>query len=352
MSAAYDAPFPDDTHQAGLRQLTGLLPLTRNDPGAAIGRATMAALGRFERPFLTAYSDGDPATAGWDAVFQDHVPGAAGQAHTRIAGAGHFLQEQRGDELGRVVADFIAANPRSRSGGAVTPDRSDIRPERGSRVPACTRRGGMVMATLVMAGSLALAIGTGARPARATTTSSSAPGAATTTPAPPATVWLCRPGMADDPCTPSLTMTDTTPSGRTLGVVKVQRASQPKIDCFYVYPTVSDQKTPNADLTVDPTERSIALYQAAQYSRDCRVFAPMYRQLTISAITGPTTAAESTLAYDGVLQAWNTYLHKYNDGRGVVLIGHSQGSFVSAPTHDVARSIPSRRCGACWSPRC
>jgi haloalkane dehalogenase len=111
-AAAYDAPFPDDTHKAGLRQLTGLLPLTRNDPGAAIGRATMAALARFEGPFLTAYSDGDPATAGWDAVFQDHVPGAAGQAHSRIAGAGHFLQEQRGDELGRVVADFIAANPR------------------------------------------------------------------------------------------------------------------------------------------------------------------------------------------------------------------------------------------------
>jgi haloalkane dehalogenase len=112
VAAAYDAPFPDSSHQAGLRQLTGLLPLTRNDPGAAIGRSTMAALGRFERPFLTAYSDGDPATAGWDAVFQDHVPGAAGQAHTRITGAGHFLQEQRGDELGRVVADFIASTPR------------------------------------------------------------------------------------------------------------------------------------------------------------------------------------------------------------------------------------------------
>jgi len=112
VAAAYDAPFPDDSHKAGLRQLTGLLPLTRNDPGAAMGRATMAALARFDRPFLTAYSDGDRATAGWDAVFQDHVPGAAGQAHTRIAGAGHFLQEQRGDELGRVVADFIASNPR------------------------------------------------------------------------------------------------------------------------------------------------------------------------------------------------------------------------------------------------
>jgi hypothetical protein len=190
-----------------------------------------------------------------------------------------------------------------------------------------TRRGGTLVATWMVAGALALVLGTGVGPAGATTTSS-VPGAATTEPAPLGTVWLCRPGMADDPCTPKLTTTDTTPSGRTLGVVKVQPAHHPKIDCFYVYPTVSDQKTPNADLTVDPTERSIALYQAAQYSRDCRVYAPMYRQLTISAIAAPTTAAESTLAYDGVLQAWNTYLHKYNDGRGVVLIGHSQGSFV------------------------
>jgi haloalkane dehalogenase len=112
VSAAYDAPFPDPSHQAGLRQLTGLLPLTRNDPGAAIGRSTMAALARFERPFLTLYSDGDPATSGWDSVFQERVPGAAGQPHATIGGAGHFLQEQRGEELGQRVADFIAANPR------------------------------------------------------------------------------------------------------------------------------------------------------------------------------------------------------------------------------------------------
>ena len=109
--AAYDAPFPDPRYKAGLRQMTGLLPLTRNDPGAAIGRATMAALARFERPFLTAYSDGDPATAGWEQVFQEWVPGAVGQAHTRIAGAGHFLQEQKGEELARVVAEFVAATP-------------------------------------------------------------------------------------------------------------------------------------------------------------------------------------------------------------------------------------------------
>ncbi len=143
-----------------------------------------------------------------------------------------------------------------------------------------------------------------------------------------ATVWLCRPGMADDPCTPGLTTTRTTPSGKVLDVSTPKAAAHPVIDCFYVYPTVSDQKTGNADLTVDPTERSIALYQAARFSSECRVFAPMYRQLTISAINGQATTAESALAYGDVKQAWTTYLHQYNHGRGVVLIGHSQGSFL------------------------
>ncbi|MCX6479852.1 MAG: alpha/beta hydrolase, partial [Mycobacterium sp.] len=96
--------------KAGLRQLTALVPLTRNDPGAAIGRATMAALAGWEKPFLTAYSDGDPPTRGWETIFARHVPGAAGQPHTTIAGAGHFVQEQQGERLGRIVAEFIAAN--------------------------------------------------------------------------------------------------------------------------------------------------------------------------------------------------------------------------------------------------
>ena len=106
--AAYDAPFPDRSYKAGLRQLTSLLPLTRNDPGAVIGRATMAALERWQRPFLTAFSDGDEATRGWERVFQRRVPGAQGQPHTTIRGAGHFLQEQAGEELGRVIARFAA----------------------------------------------------------------------------------------------------------------------------------------------------------------------------------------------------------------------------------------------------
>ena len=87
--------------------MTALIPLTRNDPGARIGRRDHARSGAVGRPFLTAYSDGDPATRGWEAVFQGRVPGARGQAHVTISGAGHFLQEERGEQLGRVVADFV-----------------------------------------------------------------------------------------------------------------------------------------------------------------------------------------------------------------------------------------------------
>lgn len=106
--AAYDAPFPDRSFTAGLRQMTALIPLTRNDPGAVIGRETMTVLGEWRRPFLTAYSDGDPATRGWDKVFAEHVPGAKGHPHTTVTGAGHFIQEQRGHELGRIITEFVA----------------------------------------------------------------------------------------------------------------------------------------------------------------------------------------------------------------------------------------------------
>jgi haloalkane dehalogenase len=115
--AAYDAPFPDRSYKAGLRQLTALVPLTRNDPGAKIGRATMAALEQWHRPFLTAYSDGDPATRGWEAVFQERIPGAKGQDHTTITGASHFVQEQQGEQLGHVIPRFVR-NAGPDAGGA------------------------------------------------------------------------------------------------------------------------------------------------------------------------------------------------------------------------------------------
>ena len=111
--AAYDAPFPDPSFTAGMRQMTALIPLTGTDPGARMGRATMEALGNWDRPFLTAYSDGDPATRGWETVLRDTVPGAAGHAHPTIRGAGHFVPEERGEELGRIVADFAEASAAS-----------------------------------------------------------------------------------------------------------------------------------------------------------------------------------------------------------------------------------------------
>lgn len=110
--AAYDAPFPDAAHQGGVRQMSALIPLTRNDPGAAICRETMTALRGFTRPFLTAFSDGDPATQGWETVLRQAVPGAQGQDHEVIEGAGHFVQEQRGEELGAIIVRFVGSRVR------------------------------------------------------------------------------------------------------------------------------------------------------------------------------------------------------------------------------------------------
>jgi haloalkane dehalogenase len=110
--AAYDAPFPDDRYTAGARAFPALVPTRPDDPAAAANRAAWEALARFDRPFLTAFSDGDPITAGGDAVFQRVVPGARGLPHTTLPGGGHFLQEDVGPDLGRVVADLVAATPR------------------------------------------------------------------------------------------------------------------------------------------------------------------------------------------------------------------------------------------------
>ena len=140
------------------------------------------------------------------------------------------------------------------------------------------------------------------------------------------TTWLCKPGASPDPCLGSLQTTVIDSAGQS-HVENPRNAKKPKIDCFYVYPTVSDDKTTNSDLSIDPEETAIAQFQAARYSERCRVFAPMYRQLTLQAIFGAAPpAAAVQLAYSDVLAAWKEYLRKFNHGRGVVLIGHSQGS--------------------------
>jgi hypothetical protein len=133
--------------------------------------------------------------------------------------------------------------------------------------------------------------------------------------------WLCFPGAAHDWCSVALTTTVVTANGSKHNV-PVPLAADPKIDCFYVYPTVSEEYRGNADLKLEPEERETAITQAARFSQVCRVYAPLYRQTTGRAGGNPA------LAYHDVLAAWRDYLAHYNHGRGVVLLGHSQGSAV------------------------
>lgn len=143
-------------------------------------------------------------------------------------------------------------------------------------------------------------------------------------------VWLCKPGKRPDPCTPGLSTTVYSPTLQELRVTHPKPVRRPKIDCFYVYPTVSDQTTVLANRTIDPEQRSIALYQAARYSQYCRVFAPMYRQVTVPALDSGDheSPAQLRTPLKDVINAFKAYLHRYNHGRGFVLIGHSQGAFV------------------------
>jgi haloalkane dehalogenase len=105
--AAYDAPYPDARYKAGPKAMPDLIPQTPDDVAAAPAQAAWDVLRRFEGPFLCAFSDGDPITRGADALFTSQVPGCAGQPHTTIAGAGHFLQEDKGEDLARVVVDWL-----------------------------------------------------------------------------------------------------------------------------------------------------------------------------------------------------------------------------------------------------
>jgi len=107
--AAYDAPFPDDTFAVGPRRLPALMGTTPRSECARINRHSVDALRASGVPLLTAFSDGDPGTAGWAEVLAEWIPSAAGQGHVTIAGAGHFLQEDRGRELADVVAAFAEA---------------------------------------------------------------------------------------------------------------------------------------------------------------------------------------------------------------------------------------------------
>ncbi len=111
VAAAYDAPYPDESYLAGARAFPMLVPTEPDDPAIPANLRAWDGLRAWTKPFLTAFSDQDPIMAGGERIFQKLVPGAAGQAHHTVLGAAHFLQEDRGEELARLIAGFIRANP-------------------------------------------------------------------------------------------------------------------------------------------------------------------------------------------------------------------------------------------------
>ena len=107
--AAYDAPFPDDTYKAGARIFPTLVPTSADDPAADANRAAWDVFQRWEKPFITCFSDSDPITGGGDKPFLQLVPGAAGQPHVTVANAHHFFQEDASPQLAQILIDAIAA---------------------------------------------------------------------------------------------------------------------------------------------------------------------------------------------------------------------------------------------------
>ncbi len=145
--------------------------------------------------------------------------------------------------------------------------------------------------------------------------------------------WLCRPGR-NDACAVDLTTTVVAANG---GLGREAWTANPNapIDCFYVYPTISTDRGINSDMTADPAELNVVRQQFARFGSACRLYAPLYRQVTLAGLRrrmagGSDPALERGLAYDDVRDAWRYYLEHDNQGRGFVLIGHSQGSFILA----------------------
>ena len=143
--------------------------------------------------------------------------------------------------------------------------------------------------------------------------------------------WLCRPGR-QDACAIDETTTVVAADGKLAKETWTADANAP-IDCFYVYPTISTDPTPNSDMTADPAELNVIKQQFARFASKCKPYAPLYRQVTLVGLRrmlapGAAVTLDQGLQYDDVKDAWNYYLKNDNKGRGVVLVAHSQGSFI------------------------
>lgn len=159
--------------------------------------------------------------------------------------------------------------------------------------------------------------------------------------------WLCKPGNAGragiseggagnsagrDACDVDLSTTVVAADGKLTKETAHVNQKAP-IDCFYVYPTVSTDPTPNSDMTADPAEMNVIKQQFARFGSKCLTYAPMYRQVTLAGLRRVLSGGGSLTEgqqYDDVRDAWRYYLEHDNRGRGFVLVGHSQGSFILA----------------------
>ena len=181
--------------------------------------------------------------------------------------------------------------------------------------------------------ALALAFVAAAVPAWAQAPAPVAPAAVESTPNDYADEknWLCRPGRKGDVCDVDLTTTIVAADGT---LTREEFTANPKaaIDCFYVYPTVSTDTGTSSDMTPDPAEKNVVLQQFARFASKCRTFAPMYRQMTLAGLrqrlSGGTISFDSGVWYDDARDAFRSYIQRDNQGRGFVLIGHSQGAYI------------------------
>jgi hypothetical protein len=148
--------------------------------------------------------------------------------------------------------------------------------------------------------------------------------------------WLCRPDLPRDQNACDIDNTTTVVSNAGTFTREAWAAnSKAAVDCFYVYPTVSTDPTPNSDMIADPAERNVIRQQFARFGSVCRQFAPLYRQITLAGLRralagGGRANFEQGVQYDDVRDAWNYYVEHENKGRGFVLVSHSQGSFILA----------------------